>query len=194
MLRHFTSLVTRGVTRPARKLNLMHKGIATVSVSGTLEDKLQAISAAKFDGIELFDNDLICSPLRPSDVAQRCADLGLSIDLFQPVRDVEGVAPQAFGAVLRYFQYKLDVLEGLQAPVVLVYSNPTPEAIADPDLSAGQLHDLGDRAKEPLTSPVLWTQLSRLATAAAFPWRSSVTWCGRRRRRRPQWMPCARCC
>ena len=26
----------------------MHKGIATVSVSGTLEDKLRAISAAKF--------------------------------------------------------------------------------------------------------------------------------------------------
>jgi len=126
----------------------MHKGIATVSVSGTLEDKLQAISAAKFDGIELFDNDLICSPLRPSDVAQRCADLGLSIDLFQPVRDVEGVAPQAFVAVLRYFQYKLDVMEGLQAPVVLVCSNATPEAIADPDLSAEQLHALGDLAQE----------------------------------------------
>ena len=126
----------------------MHKGIATVSVSGTLEDKLRAISAAKFDGIELFDNDLISSPLRPSDVAQRCADLGLSIDLFQPVRDVDGVAPQAFGAVLRYFQYKLDVMEGLEAPTVLVCSNATPEAIADPDLSAEQLHALGDLAQE----------------------------------------------
>lgn len=126
----------------------MHKGIATVSVSGTLEHKLQAIAAAKFDGIELFDNDLICSPLRSSDVAQRCADLGLSIDLFQPVRDVEGLAPASFGAALRYFQYKLDVMEGLQAPAVLVSSNATPDAIADPDLSAEQLHTLGDLAQE----------------------------------------------
>jgi len=126
----------------------MHKGIATLSVSGTLENKLQAISAAKFDGIEIFDNDLISSRLRPSDVAQRCADLGLSIDLFQPVRDVEGLSPEAFRAVLGYFKYKLDVVEGLQAPVVLVCSNATSEAIADPDLSAEQLHALGDLAQE----------------------------------------------
>jgi 4-hydroxyphenylpyruvate dioxygenase len=126
----------------------MHKAIATVSVGGTLEDKLQAISAAKFDGIELFDNDLNSSSMLPSDVAQHCADLGLSIDLFQPVRDVEGVAPQSFGAVLRYFQYKLDVMEGLEAATVLLCSNVTPEAIADPDLSAEQLHSLGDLAQE----------------------------------------------
>jgi hypothetical protein len=68
----------------------MHKGIATVSVSGALDEKLAAIAAAKFDGIEIFDNDLVASPLKPLEVAQRCADLGLSIDLFQPVRDVEG--------------------------------------------------------------------------------------------------------
>lgn len=126
----------------------MHKGIATSSLSGTLEDKLQAISAAKFDGIELFDSDLISSHLRSSDVRQRCADLGLSIDLFQPLRDVEGVSPQAFGAVLRYFQYKLDVMEGLEATKVLACSNATPEALADPDLSAEQLHALGDLAQE----------------------------------------------
>jgi len=125
----------------------MHKGIATVSVSGTLEDKLQAISAAKFDGIELFDNDLISSSLRPADVAQRCADLGLGIDLFQPLRDVEGVPPTSFDAVLRRFRLKLDVMENL-APAVLVCSNATPEAIADPDLSAEQLHALGELAQE----------------------------------------------
>jgi 4-hydroxyphenylpyruvate dioxygenase len=126
----------------------MHKSIATVSVGGTLEEKLQAISAAKFDGIELFDNDLISSPLLPSDVAKRCADLGLSIDLFQPARDLAAVAPESCGNVLRYFEHKLDVMEGLEAPTVLMYSNATPEAIADPDLSAEQLHALGDLAQE----------------------------------------------
>jgi len=61
----------------------MHKGIANVSVSGALDEKLAAIAAAKFDVIEVFDNDLVASPLKPLEVAQRCADLGLSIDLFQ---------------------------------------------------------------------------------------------------------------
>jgi 4-hydroxyphenylpyruvate dioxygenase len=62
----------------------MRKGIATVSLSGLLADKLTAVAAAGFDGIELFDNDLVSSPLSPREVATRCADLGLTIDLFQP--------------------------------------------------------------------------------------------------------------
>ena len=36
----------------------MRKSIATVSLSGSLEQKLQAIAAAGFDGVELFENDL----------------------------------------------------------------------------------------------------------------------------------------
>ena len=40
-------------------------GIATVSLSGTLEEKLRAAAAAGFDGVEIFENDLIASPLSP---------------------------------------------------------------------------------------------------------------------------------
>ena len=39
----------------------MRKGIATVSLSGVLEDKLAAAAGAGFDAVELFDNDLIAS-------------------------------------------------------------------------------------------------------------------------------------
>ena len=46
----------------------MRKGIATVSISGVLAEKLDAIAAAGFDGIELFDNDLISSPLSPREI------------------------------------------------------------------------------------------------------------------------------
>ena len=49
---------------------LMRKGIATVSLSGVLADKLDAIAAAPAStAIEIFDNDLIASPLSPSEVA-----------------------------------------------------------------------------------------------------------------------------
>ena len=126
----------------------MRKGIATVSLSGLLADKLTAIAAAGFDGLELFDNDLVASPLSPREVAARCAELGLTIDLFQPVRDVEGVSPDRFDAVLHRFRAKLAVMADLGATTVLCCSNVGAAAVDDPDLSAAQLHALGDLAAE----------------------------------------------
>ncbi|MBA2954858.1 TIM barrel protein [Nocardioides sp. MAH-18] len=126
----------------------MKRSIATVSLSGLLSDKLEAIAAAGFDGLEIFDNDLIASPLTPREVAQRCAELGLTIDLFQPVRDVEGVPPDRFDAVLHRFRVKLGVMAELGATTVLCCSNVARDAVDDPDLSAAQLARLGDLAAE----------------------------------------------
>lgn len=126
----------------------LRRSIATVSLSGVLADKLAAAAAAGFDGIEVFDNDLVASPLSPAEVAARCADLGLRIELFQPVRDVEGVAPSEFPAVVQRVERKLDVAAALGAPAVLLCSNVQPDAIDDPDLSAAQLAMLGDLAAE----------------------------------------------
>ena len=39
--------------------------IATVSLRGTLEEKLKAAAAAGFAGVEIFENDLIGSALSP---------------------------------------------------------------------------------------------------------------------------------
>ena len=93
----------------------MRKGIATVSLSGLLGEKIDAIAAAGFDGLELFDNDLVACPMSPREVARRCADLGLAIDLFQPVRDVESVPPEHFDQVLHRFRTKLAVMAELGA-------------------------------------------------------------------------------
>ncbi len=126
----------------------MRKSIATVSVGGTLEDKLAAISAAKFGGVEIFDGDLVSSHLTPLDVARRCSDLGLEIHLFQPFRDAEGVPGERFPEVVRRFHFKLDVMEQLGTSTVLVCSNVAPDALDDLDLSAGQLATLGELAAE----------------------------------------------
>ena len=126
----------------------MRKGIATVSLSGVLEDKLEAAARAGFDAIELFDNDLIGSPMAPREVAARCADLGLEIALFQPVRDVEGVSPQAFDAVLHRLRTKLDVMAELRTTTLLACSNANATAIDDLDLTAEQLHRVGEVAGE----------------------------------------------
>ncbi|MCW2850060.1 MAG: hpd [Marmoricola sp.] len=126
----------------------MRKGIATVSLSGVLGDKLDAVARAGFDAIELFDNDLIGSPLSPRDVASRCADLGLEIALFQPIRDLEGVPPERFEGVLHRLRTKLGVMGDLGATTLLACSNAGADAVDDVDLTAEQLHRVGEVAGE----------------------------------------------
>jgi 4-hydroxyphenylpyruvate dioxygenase len=126
----------------------MRKGIATVSVSGVLPDKLDAIAAAGFDGIEIFDNDLVSSALSPREVRARCADLGLSVDLFQPLRDVEGVPPERFDRVLHRVRTKLGVMADLGADTLLACSNVGDDAVDDAALRAEQLHRVGELAHE----------------------------------------------
>jgi shikimate dehydrogenase len=67
----------------------MRHSIATVSLSGMLREKLQAAAAAGFGGVEIIENDLLRFPGSPREVRQICADLGLSIDLFQPFRNFD---------------------------------------------------------------------------------------------------------
>ncbi|MEV1286548.1 TIM barrel protein [Micromonospora sp. NPDC049679] len=126
----------------------LRRGIATVCLSGTLEDKLSAAAAAGFDGVEIFENDLIASPLSPSQVRGRCADLGLSIDLYQPFRDFEAVGPELLAANLRRAVHKFDVMEQLGAHTVLVCSSVSPAAVNDDDLAAEQLRTLAALAAE----------------------------------------------
>ena len=65
--------------------------IATVSISGTLDEKLEAIAAAGYDGIELFEQDFIAFDGSPKDFRKRVQDHGLEISMFQPLRDFEGL-------------------------------------------------------------------------------------------------------
>ena len=72
----------------------MRTALATVCISGTLEDKLAAAAAAGFDGVEIFEPDFVAAPRSAEEVRARCADLGLSIDLYQPFRDFDSVRPE----------------------------------------------------------------------------------------------------
>ncbi|MEV0089101.1 TIM barrel protein [Saccharopolyspora sp. NPDC050642] len=120
--------------------------IATVCLSGTLEDKLAAAAAAGFDGVEIFENDLIASAASPAEIRRRCADLGLTIDLYQPFRDFEAVPPDVLRANLRRAERKFDVMEQLGADLVLVCSTVSPDAVDDDELAAEQLRLLAERA------------------------------------------------
>jgi 4-hydroxyphenylpyruvate dioxygenase len=122
--------------------------IATVSLSGSLTEKLTAAARAGFDGVEIFENDLLASPLTPEEIRDRCADLGLTIDLYQPMRDVEAVPGDVFAANLRRARRKFELMRGLGADTVLVCSSVSPLAVDDDALAAEQLSQLADLARE----------------------------------------------
>ncbi|GAB3686257.1 bifunctional sugar phosphate isomerase/epimerase/4-hydroxyphenylpyruvate dioxygenase family protein [Saccharopolyspora tripterygii] len=124
------------------------RSIATVCLSGTLEDKLAAAAAAGFDGVEIFENDLIASAASPSGIGARCRDLGLSVDLYQPFRDFEAVPPARLRDNLRRAERKFDVMEQLGAEMVLVCSTVSPDAVDDDELAAEQLRMLAERAQD----------------------------------------------
>src|SRR3954454_6145260 len=124
----------------------MRRSIATVCLSGTLEEKLAAAARAGFDGIELFEADLLGSPLAPGEVRRRAGELGLTIHLYQPFRDFEAVSPEQLERNLRRAEAKFDVMEALGADLLLVCSNVSPDAIDDDALAAEQLRVLAERA------------------------------------------------
>jgi 4-hydroxyphenylpyruvate dioxygenase len=123
----------------------MRRSIATVCLSGTLPEKLQAIAAARFDAVEIFENDLLSVDGPARGVRAMAEDLGLGIALLQPFRDFEGVPEQQFRRNLDRAERKFDLMAELGAPLLLVCSN-VGAAIPDDGLSAAQLRALAERA------------------------------------------------
>ncbi|MFJ8539393.1 bifunctional sugar phosphate isomerase/epimerase/4-hydroxyphenylpyruvate dioxygenase family protein [Streptomyces sp. NPDC093591] len=126
----------------------MRTSIATVSLSGSLTEKLTAASRAGFDGVEIFENDLLASPLTPEEIRGRCADLGLTIDLYQPMRDIEAVPADEFTRNLRRARHKFELMRRLGADTVLVCSSVHPLAVDDDARAAYHLRRLADLAQE----------------------------------------------
>ena len=124
----------------------MLRSIATVSLGGTLMEKLNAIAAAGFDGVEIFENDLMYFDGSPSEVKAICADLGLRILLFQPFRDFEAAPRARMAKNFERAELKFDVMEQLGADLMLVCSNIAPDTIDDDSVAAEDLRGLGERA------------------------------------------------
>lgn len=122
--------------------------MATVCLSGTLEDKLAAAAGAGFDGIEVFEPDLVASPWAPAELAARSADLGLALDLYQPFRDLDSTDPVTAAANLRRARAKFDVMAALGVDTVLVCSAVAPDAVRDDDELTAQLSAAADLAAE----------------------------------------------
>ena len=124
----------------------MRTSIATVCLSGTLTDKLHAAADAGFDGVEIFEPDLVASSASPEEVVALAARLGLTLDLYQPFRDAEGVTEAEFEDVLRRARAKFALMQRLGTDTMLVCSNVATATIDDDEVSASQLRRLGEEA------------------------------------------------
>src|ERR1700728_1152982 len=120
-------------------LAALPKSIATVSLSGTLPEKLEAAAAIGFDGVEIFENDLLTYDGAPEDVRAIADGLGLAITIFQRFRDFEAMPEPQRQRNLDRAERKFDVMQALGTDLLLVCSNVSPATIDDPKRAAADL-------------------------------------------------------
>ncbi len=132
---------------PVRPTSMRHlKSIATVSLSGTLPEKLDAAAAIGFDGIEMFENDLLTFDGSPADVRAIAEGLGLAITIFQPFRDFEAMPEPQRTRNMDRAERKFDVMQALGTDLLLVCSNVHPAALDDDARAAADLAEMAERA------------------------------------------------
>ena len=124
------------------------KSIATVSISGTLAEKLEAAAAIGFDGVEIFENDLLTFDGSPADVRYLAESLGLTIICFQPFRDFEAMPEPQRARNMDRAERKFDVMQQLGTELLLVCSNVSPASIDDDARAAADLAEMAERAEK----------------------------------------------
>ena len=126
----------------------MFTSIATCSISGTLETKLRAIAQAGFDGVEIFENDLLTAQHSARQIGGLIRELGLKCTIFQPFRDFEGMPDTLRPRVFERMERKFDVMEELGTDLLLVCSNVSPAASPDRSRIVADFRELGERAAQ----------------------------------------------
>jgi 4-hydroxyphenylpyruvate dioxygenase len=124
----------------------MRRAIATVCLSGTLSEKIEAIAAAQFNGVEIFENDLLSFNGTPAEARRMIEGLGLETITFQPFRDFEGMPEPQRSKVFARAERKFDVMEELGCDLLMVCSNVSPDSLGGIERAAADFHELGERA------------------------------------------------
>src|SRR3954462_13608362 len=124
----------------------MNTSIATVCLSGGLSEKLQAIAAAGFRGVEIFESDLLSYDGTPREVAKEVVDLGLKVATFQPFRDFEGMPDAQRARAFDRAERKFDVMQELGCDLLMGCSNVSPDSLGGIDRVVTDFRELGERA------------------------------------------------
>ncbi len=118
----------------------MQRSIATVSLAGSLPDKLHAIAEAGFKNIEIFEPDLQDCGESISKIARLIRSLGLRVVLYQPFRNFEGMPDERVMENLEQVRHTFDTMNQLGCEQLLLCSNVDEHSLA---IQEKQVEDLG---------------------------------------------------
>lgn len=124
----------------------MLHSIATVSISGTLEEKLRVIANSGFAGVEILESDLLTFPGSAREVGRMVADLGMTCTTFQPFRDFEGMPGDLRQRTFDRLERKFDVAQELGTDLLFICSNVSNVSTGHRQRIVDDLSEAGERA------------------------------------------------
>ncbi len=122
--------------------------IATICLSGSLRQKIEASAKAGFRGIEIFEADLINHNGSIKEVRSMLDNNGLSVVAYQPLRDFEGLPAPYRDRIFQRANQKFDIMDELGTDLLMVCSSCSPHALGGIQRAADDFHDLGGVAKK----------------------------------------------
>lgn len=125
----------------------MYSSIATVCLSGSLAEKLDAIANAGFIGVELFENDLTTFPGSAREVGDMIRERGLKLVTLQPFRDFEGLQGRERARAFDRAERKFDLMAELGTDLLMCCSSVHPQAQPGIAQAADDFAALGERAE-----------------------------------------------
>lgn len=125
----------------------MRKAIATVTLSGDLYEKFEACAAAGYQGVEIFENDLMLFDRTPEEVRELARSFSLDILSLQPLRDFEALPEETMKKNLLRAARKFELMQRLGAQHLLVCSNTSAQVQDNNEQAAADLARLAEMGK-----------------------------------------------
>ena len=142
-------------------------GMATVTLAGPLEAKLQAIRAAGFSQVMVEASDIAGHSGGMDAALHTVKASGLRVTGLQWLRDFEGLSGRQHDYKVEIAKAMLQMAHALGAPLLLAASSTNPAASADPEAIARDLRKLAMLAV-PLGLKVAYEGMSRGHTITDF--------------------------
>ena len=117
-------------------------GMDTISLAGTLPQKLAAIKGAGFSQVMLMARDLVGHADGIEDAVRVVKASGLRVTGFQVLRDFEGLSGHLHDYKIDIAKSMLEMCAAVGAKVLLVCSSTSTHASAEPDVLARDLRKL----------------------------------------------------
>jgi 2-keto-myo-inositol isomerase len=128
-------------------LNISRFAMNTATIAGTLEEKLLAMSDAGFSKIELWSKDLVDHPGGVEGGVKTIRESGMTVANFKLLRDYEGLYGSARDYKLDVASSLMDLMDRIDAKLLLVVSSTNPNATGDIDTLGLDLAALGSVAE-----------------------------------------------